>query len=765
MENLFVARELPREGQADVSVDPYRLLLRRGTMQDRPLMIAVVGLDAEGKVLAYASLAEPVVFVQSKLLQWQLTLIPNQGEVTIGPTGCFQWADTGLYIGGPGDKDCDQDPVETDCDDTVPFVCDDSLFCIDKTTETQHTAFGMGEESDPYLICTVQQLVNIGLNPGDWGAHFRLMTNLDLKDYDEDNYTIIGNELVPFTGTFDGGNHIISNFTYRNEGGIGVGLFGNLNGPKSEIRNLHLTNVQLLGKEQVGALVGILQEGRIMHSSAQGVVEANSKVGGLIGDTAYGMISSSSADVQVKAWDSGNYLGGLIGYSQFAILINSYAVGDVLGEGSSQRVGGLQGDSNKSHIHNCYATGNVTGGNWVGGFAGHDNGSLTRNSFALGSVSVLQEGGSVSLFVASTNGTIASDNNFYNQAADCAGVCDNTRLSPTGIDLSTNPEYFHADLPVLNEPVSSWDFVYSWQVRVGELPRPAPTFLNTTVWGECGDHLDDLPFAGGVGTAENPYLICSASQLQALGADPTHWQNNRHYKLMRDIDMASLNEPPNIIGSANVPFKGYFNGNSHRILNLVSRYPKTDDVGLFGKLDESRVERVAIENAQVVGRQFVGIVAGYARIKAQIRNVFVTGNVSGLYEVGSVVGWCHYCKISSSYSTAGVRGTWQVGGFVGNNQNGKIDHVFAVGPVDGDIVSGQEAIDIGRLEGSSFEASLTEAYYDESSLCRNCTTATGTPVNLLQNPDWFFHQTNLPLAGWDFGGVWKLNTNAFPTFQ
>ena len=81
---------------------------------------------------------------------------------------------------------------------------------------------GTGIEEDPYQIWTAEQMNDIGVNPGDWGSHFKLMANIDMSIYTGTQYNIIGN----FTGTFDGGGHVISNLTYtRGDTLSNVGLF------------------------------------------------------------------------------------------------------------------------------------------------------------------------------------------------------------------------------------------------------------------------------------------------------------------------------------------------------------------------------------------------------------------------------------------------------------------------------------------------------------------------------------------------------------
>ena len=67
-------------------------------------------------------------------------------------------------------------------------------------------------------------------------------------------------------------------------------------------------------------------------------------------------------------------------------------------------------------------------------------------------------------------------------------------------------------------------------------------------------------YGGGGGTAQDPYSIYTAEQMNAIGAEPNDW--DKHFKLMADIDLSQFTGAEfNIIGTAADPFTGYFNGN------------------------------------------------------------------------------------------------------------------------------------------------------------------------------------------------------------
>ena len=45
-----------------------------------------------------------------------------------------------------------------------------------------------------------------------------------------------------------------------------------------------------------------------------------------------------------------------------------------------------------------------------------------------------------------------------------------------------------------------------------------------------------VEFAGGTGVLNDPYLIYTAEQMNAIGAEPNNW--DKHFKLMANIDLS-----------------------------------------------------------------------------------------------------------------------------------------------------------------------------------------------------------------------------------
>lgn len=300
------------------------------------------------------------------------------------------------------------------------------------------------------VILSLYQLQNMRSN---LAGNYALVNNIDASvtsSWNSGNgFAPVGNNATPFTGKFDGLDHVISNLTINRPTTDYVGLFGYAVG--SNVSNLGLVNANVTGRDNVGALFGATVVGNATHNYVTGQVNGRFGVGGLIGyNNSMGLSSSyASSDVigvnkvgglmgetnggiattlnyaSGNVTASGSYVGGLVGYNGFAFVItNSYATGNVSGVGA---VGGLVGYHLNGVIDQSYATGSVTGTSDVGGLVGYtDTGSVTSsywNSDTSGQLS-------------SAGGTALTSAQMLQQANFAGWDFNNTWI---GYDGHTNP--------------------------------------------------------------------------------------------------------------------------------------------------------------------------------------------------------------------------------------------------------------------------------------------------------------------------------------
>ena len=273
-------------------------------------------------------------------------------------------------------------------------------------------------------LAGLAQLVNSGTNFS--GKTVRLIDDIDLFVYKIKGWTPIGNSSAnSFQGTFDGGNHAITEL-YAATAANFQGLFGyTLN---AEIKNLSIIDAYVRGNTNCGILVGQADVTKIDNCFTSGEAWNNSNfstVGGMVGALFHAggkssAISNSHSTATVNTYfNNGAYIGGLVGLMQGvnadepAIMTNCYATGNVTGGGAA--TGGLIGvAAGIVHISSSYATGAVAGQlsttTALGGLVGRYDGGRLENCFATGSVrGVIRVGG----LVGEIRGSTAVINNCY----------------------------------------------------------------------------------------------------------------------------------------------------------------------------------------------------------------------------------------------------------------------------------------------------------------------------------------------------------------
>lgn len=176
----------------------------------------------------------------------------------------------------------------------------------------------------------------------------------------------------------------------------------------------------------------------------------------------------------------------------------------------------------------------------------------------------------------------------------------------------------------------------------------------------------------------------------------------------------------------------------------------------------------------------IGLASG-----VHVTDAYATGDVTGggQASIGGFVGFLAYdATLTNIYATGAVQGGSGTGGLAGS-QWGVIQNAFSVASVSG-TVEGQAAGVTGKAYacGSGDEcdtgADLTNVYYSQTSTnqsqCYNgliYDSGTGDYVSTdlatchAQNdPSYYYHKANQPLASWDFDSVWDEHTTGYPTF-
>ncbi len=172
----------------------------------------------------------------------------------------------------------------------------------------------------------------------------------------------------------------------------------------------------------------------------------------------------------------------------------------------------------------------------------------------------------------------------------------------------------------------------------------------------------------GLGTEEDPYQVNNKEALEKLrdlvngGADFT----DIYFLITADIDLEGSGQNKwNPIGTAEHPFTGILDGDSHTISGLYINDETADNQGLFG-VNAGTIQDVMVEG-MVTGHDNAGGIAGInaatGLISGCVADVDVTGNdyVGGI--AGKNEGMIENC---TSYGT--VTGNDYIGGIAGSNE-------------------------------------------------------------------------------------------------
>ena len=259
-------------------------------------------------------------------------------------------------------------------------------------------------------------------------------------------------------------------------------------------------------------------------------------------------------------------------------------------------------------------------------------------------------------------------------------------------------------------------------------------------------------FAGGEGTAENPYLIADAEQLNRVREDL-----KAHYQLVDHIDLSdwSSGEGWEPIGVWKNGFAGTFDGAGHRIENVSMDRSEEDDVALFGYVTSSGVVKAfGITGVSVTGGHYVGSIVGY--LEGTVEQVYALGAVTGDQNVGGLVGYlAHGGGIYDAYAMLDVAGNDYVGGAVGRNSQGNMAQIYSTGAVSG-------SSKVGGLVGFYIEgsnSSISSSFWDvNTSGIPESGGGEGLSTSAMYQAETY--------TGWDFDAVWSIDEgNDYPKLQ
>lgn len=229
--------------------------------------------------------------------------------------------------------------------------------------------------------------------------------------------------------------------------------------------------------------------------------------------------------------------------------------------------------------------------------------------------------------------------------------------------------------------------------------------------------------SGGSGTVEDPYLVATLADLDAVRHHLGPALSN-HFRQIADIDAsptAEWNDGAGFEPIGTVFFLGTYDGGGFRIRQLTIHRPGESVVGLFRRIGNGSpsnswifngyrggVWRLTLESVSITGEGSVGAVAGIAS-NADLHDVHVSGTVVGsLDRVGGFAGTLFGRITESTATEIHVSGRSNVGGLVGELL-GRIERSYATGTVTGTYQTGGLVGMLGLVDDQS---GMQDSYSD-----------------------------------------------------
>lgn len=247
------------------------------------------------------------------------------------------------------------------------------FLCCIATTFAQFSGSGSGTENDPYLILNPIQLNQLRNYLNQSGVYFKLMADIDLTEYLEDEnpsqgWQPVGSSSAAFKGIVDGNGKTISNLWIKRANTDYVGFFGNTDG--ATIKNLKIVATTIVGKDNVGGMSGYSQGSTFSGCSFSGEIQASSYVGGAVGSCS--SISMTNFQINAEISGNGDNVGGFVGIARGDNgVINGCKLNSGLIKGCNF-VGGICGSCcMKVLMDNCVVNADIVGANYVAGAFGN----------------------------------------------------------------------------------------------------------------------------------------------------------------------------------------------------------------------------------------------------------------------------------------------------------------------------------------------------------------------------------------------------------
>ena len=530
-----------------------------------------------------------------------------------------------------------------------------------------------------------------------------------------------------FTGTLDGAGHAIKGL--RIAGGSPTGLFGETDG--ATIKNLRVVEAKVAdwgSSKKAGIIVGWAKNTTIEACFTSGVVEGNDHVGGIIGRLEGTMKNCLST---AASFSSGWQAGGLAGSCGTATFENNVFLGQVYCKGDWGGVGGILGlaeggtvtmkhnvsapfalgieRSNNGHMFamcgmlngatiemtDCYASDAIK--YYEGAIRTGDPitdetiiANIKAGKYGNGDPKNVQgkEKSDADLKKAATYTAIGFDAAVWNLADGRYPVLKGMELPFDGdfVSMKDLPEFFLGTKADVDGLFSTMNRKVSIVSNNPAVVNVEGTVLTGVTAGTATITISTTGDAFIKGFTRNIDVTVTSMDTNIATAEDLMTKLDKNpigeFNITADIDLAGVKFQP-------LPeFTGILHGNGHVIRNMSYNQSGQASVGLFATTRGAIIEDLGFENANMVGNENVGALAGHF-YGGEARRIFVMNSyIEGRDHVGSIVGNMgnnngEPSLITDCISDATVKTReHQVGGLCGIATGGTLQNSLFCGTVD-----------------------------------------------------------------------------------
>ena len=531
-----------------------------------------------------------------------------------------------------------------------------------------------------------------------------------------------------FTGTLDGAGHAIKGL--RIAGGSPTGLFGETDG--ATIKNLRVVEAKVAdwgSSKKAGIIVGWAKNNTTIEACfTSGVVEGNDHVGGIIGRLEGTMKNCLST---AASFSSGWQAGGLAGSAGPATFENNVFLGQVYCKGDWGGVGGILGlaeggtvtmkgnvsapfalgieRSHNSHMFamcgmlngatiemtDCYASDAIK--YYEGAIR---TGDPIKDETIIANIKAGKYGGGDPINVqgkeksdadlkkAATYTAIGFDAAVWNLADGRYPVLKGMELPFDGdfVSMKDLPEFFLGTKADVDGLFSTMNRKVSIDSNNPAVVKVEGTVLTGVAEGTATITISTTGDAFIKGFTRNIDVTVTSMDTNIATAEDLMTKLDKNpigeFNITADIDLAGVKFQP-------LPeFTGILHGNGHVIRNMSYNQSGQASVGLFATTRGATIEDLGFENANMVGNENVGALAGHF-YGGVARRIFVMNSyIEGRDHVGSIVGNMgnnngEPSLITDCISDATVKTReHQVGGLCGIATGGTLQNSLFCGTVD-----------------------------------------------------------------------------------